>query len=130
MNFLKLIFSNKKEQKNFEENPNVDMYSESFKSNKLEYIDDYTKLGLTREVTEEEKEIVSVIASAIFVGDSSGMNVRIKSVVGIDEVKIAAIATISAIATDDHPNSAFRLLSIKEIRWNKLRIQMSEIKVL
>lgn len=116
MNFLKLIFSNKKEQKNFEENPNVDMYSESFKSNKLEYIDDYTKLGLTREVTEEEKEIVSVIASAIFVGDSSGMNVRIKSVVGIDEVKIAAIATISAIATDDHPNSAFRLLSIKEIR--------------
>jgi len=88
---------------------------ESHHSVSTESENDYVRLGLTADVTEDEKELVSVIASSILAGSKSDVQFKVKSVRGIDMDKINAIAAISAIAAGDYPESVFRLVSIKEV---------------
>lgn len=78
-------------------------------------------VDMTLEVTEEEKELVSVIASAIASGDNPDSSFRIKSIKRIDVDKEIAAAIVAAVAAGDNPNASFRLRSIKEISKNKNR---------
>lgn len=75
--------------------------------------DEYVKAGLTRTITEEERELVSVIASAIMAGDRPHSQFRIQSVIGIDEDKEAAAVIAAAIAARDYPHAAFKLISVE-----------------
>ncbi|SHJ32578.1 hypothetical protein [Lutispora thermophila] len=77
--------------------------------------DECVRVGLTRTITDEEREIVSLIASAIMAGDRPFSQFRIKSVIGIDEDKEAAVVIAAAIAAKDYPNAAFKLISVEEV---------------
>lgn len=77
---------------------------------------DESEIDMTLEVSEEEKEIVSLIASAIASGDHPDAKFKVISVKGIDTDKEMAAAIVSAMAAGDHPNSNFRLKSIREIK--------------
>jgi len=80
--------------------------------------DEYIRTGLTRPITDEEKEIASVIASAIMAGDHLQSQIRVKSVIGIDEGKEAAAVIAAAIAARDYPHAAFKLVSVEEVTEN------------
>lgn len=88
---------------------------ESAQSVLTEYENEYVRLGLTIDVTEDEKELVSVIASSILAGSESDIQFKVKFVRGIDTDKMNAIAAISAISAGDYPDSVFGLVSIREI---------------
>lgn len=66
-------------------------------------------------VSQEYKELVAAIASAILVHDDSDVTVQVKSITEIDLEKEIAAAIIGAIAAGDHPASQFRLKSIARI---------------
>lgn len=66
-------------------------------------------------ITDEEHEIVSVIASSILAGDRPDSTIKIKSVTGIDQDKEAAAAIIGAALSVERSNTVFRLKSITEI---------------
>jgi len=66
-------------------------------------------------VSQEEKELVAAIASAVLVHDDSDVTVQVKSITGIYLEKEIAAAIIGAIAAGDHPASQFRLKSIARI---------------
>ena len=66
-------------------------------------------------VSQEDKELVAAIASAILVHDDTDVTVQVKSITGIDLEKEIAAAIIGAIAAGDHPASQFRLKSIARI---------------
>lgn len=66
-------------------------------------------------VSQEDKELVAAIASAILVHDDSDVTVQVKSITEIDLEKEIAAAIIGAIAAGDHPASQFRLKSIARI---------------
>ena len=65
--------------------------------------------------SEEEKELVSVIASAIAVGDDPDSNIRVKSIMGIDTEKEIAAGIAAAIAAENYMDSNFILKSIERI---------------
>ncbi|MGA9519394.1 MAG: hypothetical protein WBV27_11465 [Trichococcus sp.] len=66
-------------------------------------------------VSQEDKELVAAIASAILVHDDSDVTVQVKGITEIDLEKEIAAAIIGAIAAGDHPASQFRLKSIARI---------------
>ena len=66
-------------------------------------------------VSQEDKELVAAIASAILVNDDSDVTVQVKNITKIDLEKEIAAAIIGAIAAGDHPASQFRLKSIARI---------------
>ena len=66
-------------------------------------------------VSQEDKELVAAIASAILVHDDSDVTVQVKNITEIDLEKEIAAAIIGAIAAGDHPASQFRLKSIARI---------------
>ncbi len=63
---------------------------------------------------EEERDIVSIIASAIVSSDLSDATVRVKSVRRVDVDKEAAAVIAAAVMANDSPESTFRLISIEE----------------
>ena len=77
---------------------------------------DPLNVDMTLEVSDEEKELVALIASAIASGDNPEAEFRVASIKGIDVDKEVAAAIVSAIAAGDNPNSNFILKSIKEIK--------------
>lgn len=66
-------------------------------------------------VSEEEKEIVSVIISAIAAEHYSGKKFRINEITRIDTDKEIAAAIVGAIAANDKPNANFVLRKIERI---------------
>ena len=66
-------------------------------------------------VSQEDKELVAAIASAILVHNDSDVTVQVKSITEIDLEKEIAAAIIGAIAAGDYPASQFRLNSIARI---------------
>lgn len=78
-------------------------------TNQLETVD------FSRPVSQQDKELVAAIASAILVHDGSDVTVQVKNVTEIDLEKEIAAAIIGAIAAEDHPASQFRLKSIARI---------------
>jgi len=81
----------------------------------LEDEDEYVRIGLTRTITDEEREVASVISSAIMAGERPYSQFRIKSVIGIDEDKEAAAVIAAAIAARDYPQAVFKLISVEEV---------------
>lgn len=77
--------------------------------------DDYSRLGLTVPIADSEKELVSVIASAVLAGDNPNAKIRVKSVVGINTEKEIAGIVACAVASGANPNSKYRIVSITEI---------------
>ena len=68
------------------------------------------------EVDQEEKELVSVIASSIVAGERSESELRVKNVFLRNEEKAVAVAISSAILAGDCPESTFQLKSITRIK--------------
>ncbi|SYZ80145.1 hypothetical protein [Trichococcus shcherbakoviae] len=66
-------------------------------------------------VSQEDKELVAAIASAILVHDDSDVTVQVKGITEIDLEKEIAATIIGAIAAGNHPASQFRLKSIARI---------------
>ena len=66
-------------------------------------------------VTDEEREIVSVIASSILAGDRPESTVKVRSITGIDLDKEAAAAIVGAVLSAERSDTVFRLKSITEI---------------
>jgi|GEM_PF-2545459 len=77
--------------------------------------DIYTRLGLTCEMNAEERELVTVIASAIMAGSQTDTTLKIKQVVKIDKQKEIAAVIAAAIAAQNFPESTFRLIAVNEI---------------
>lgn len=73
------------------------------------------KVDFTREISFEEQELVTVIASAVAAGSHPDSAFRVKRVVGIDTEKEVAAVIAAAVAAGGYPDSKFRLVSIKEI---------------
>lgn len=86
------------------------------KSTGQEPVKESSKVDFTREITEEEKELVAVIASSIAAGSEPDAKFKIKSIQGIDTDKEIAAAIVSAVLAGDRPDSAFRLVSITEVK--------------
>ncbi|WFA08135.1 hypothetical protein [Tissierella sp. Yu-01] len=99
---------------------NQEVHNENLDINTNSNPIDNLELDMTLEVSKEEKEVISVIASAIASGDNPDSTFKVKSIKRIDTDKEIAAAIVSAVATGDNPNSSFRLKSIKEIK-NKNR---------
>lgn len=115
MNFLKKLFT-KSDQKNQKAIPPI--ASAPFAPLKMkptEVEDDYIRLGIAYPASAEEKELVSVITSAIMAGDNPDTNVKVKNVYAIDEDKEVAAVMACAIAADDQPSSSFKLKSITQL---------------
>ncbi|MBU5310975.1 hypothetical protein KQI38_02960 [Tissierella carlieri] len=89
---------------------------ESINSNISNEIFDNSVLDLLLEVSDEEKELVSLIASVIASGDHLDAKFKVTSIKGIDIDKEIAAAIVSAIAAGDNQNSNFRLKSITQIK--------------
>ena len=66
-------------------------------------------------VSEEEKELVSVIASAIAAGDHPDSKISVKNVMAVDTEKEIVAVIAAALAAEDYPNSHFHLKSIERI---------------
>ena len=66
-------------------------------------------------ITDEERETVSVIASAILAGDSPDSIIKVRSVTGIDLDKEAAAVIVGAVLSAERSDTVFRLKSITEI---------------
>lgn len=75
-----------------------------------------SKVDFIREITEEEKELVAVVASSIAAGSHPDAKFKVKSIQGIDTDKEIAAAVVSAVLAGDRPESAFRLVSITEVK--------------
>lgn len=78
--------------------------------------EDVDSVNFYREVSLEEKELVSVIASAIMAGEKTDSQFVVKEVIGIDTDKEIVAAIVSAIASGDNPDSHFVLKSIEEVK--------------
>lgn len=72
-------------------------------------------VDFTLPVTEEERELISVIVSSIAAGNYSDSTFQITNVTRIDTDKEIAAAIAAAIATENHPDSQFVLKSIERI---------------
>lgn len=73
------------------------------------------KVDFTREISYEEQELVTVIASAVAAGSHPDSAFRVTRVVGIDTEKEVVAVIAAAVAAGEYPDSKFRLVSIKEI---------------
>ncbi len=73
-------------------------------------------IDFTMDVSEEEKETVSVIASAIAAGSWPDSTFRIRNIRGIDTGREIAAAIVSAVMAGDRPDSQFRLVSVTEVK--------------
>ena len=78
--------------------------------------DEYDRAGLTYPVSDEEKEEVSAIVSAIVSGDRPDSTIRIRRVAGIDSEKLAAGLIATAVAAADKPHAVFRLNNVSEAK--------------
>lgn len=72
-------------------------------------------IDFTLPIDEEEKEIVSVIVSAIAAEHYTGKQFRIKEISRIDTDKEIAAAIVGTIAANEKPNSNFVLRKIERI---------------
>lgn len=101
-------FRKKNEPKVGEKNTTKDQY--------IVPIKDEPKVSFTRDISSEETELATVIASAVAAGSMPDSKFRVKSVTGIDTDKEIAAAIVSAVAAGDHPDSHFRIVSITEVK--------------
>lgn len=76
----------------------------------------HPRVDFTMEVSEEEKETVSVVASAIAAGSWPDSTFRIRSIRGIDTGREMAAAIVSAVMAGERPDSRFRLVSVTEVK--------------
>lgn len=72
-------------------------------------------IDFTLPIDEEEKEIVSVIVSAIAAEHYTGKQFRIKEISRIDTDKELAATIVGAIAANEKPNTNFMLRKIERI---------------
>lgn len=75
----------------------------------------YVNRGLTDIPTDEEKELVSVIAASIMAGNQPDSEFKIKRILKINQERERAVAITAAIMTNDLPTSQFRLVKIEEV---------------
>ena len=115
MNFLKKIFS--KSNKSTAQTPGVQKPNQlPMNGNEQDpFRDDYVRLGIAKPAGQEEKELVSIITSAIMAGDNPDTHFKIKNVYAIDENKEVAAVVAAAVAAGDKPNSHIRLKSVVEL---------------
>lgn len=76
----------------------------------------HPRVDFTMDISEEEKETVSVVASAIAAGSWPDSSFRIKSIRGIDTGREIAAAIVSAVMAGERPDSRFRLVSVTEVK--------------
>lgn len=72
-------------------------------------------VDFTRPVTEEEKELVSLISGVIASEHYSGKHFRVQHIDGIDTEKEIVSAIVGAVAANDNPHSHFKITSIERI---------------
>jgi hypothetical protein len=77
--------------------------------------DQRAEVDFARIISDEERELVAVVTSAVLAGSNDSSHMRVRNVTGIDLEKEIAAAIVGAIASGDHPNSQFRLKSIARI---------------
>lgn len=89
---------------------------EACKADIAETFDVHPGVDFTMEVSEEEKETVSVAATAIAAGSWPDSTFRIRNVRGIDTGREIAVAIVSAVMAGERPDSRFRLVSVTEVK--------------
>ena len=95
MSFLKRLFQREKtKQSTVHDSTAIKQTKENVFAHSYE--DDYVRMGIASPASPEEKELVSLITSAIMVGDNPNTTVKVKGVYAIDENK--EIAGIMACA--------------------------------
>jgi hypothetical protein len=104
----------KKENRQQTTNPVEAAYEQKNDPDRSE-ISEANRLVFLVPVSEEEKELVSVIASAIAAGDHPDSKIRVKNVMAVDAEKEIVAVIAAALAAEDYPNSHFHLKSIKRI---------------
>ena len=76
--------------------------------------------GLTIEeflpVDQDEKELVTLIASSILAGDRPNSEYRVKTILRRNDEKAVVTAIASAIMAGDNPESTFQVRKIKRIK--------------
>lgn len=72
-------------------------------------------VDFTRPVTEEEKELVSLILGVIASEHDSGKHFHVQHIEGIDTEKEIVSAIVGAVAANDNPQSHFKITSIERI---------------
>lgn len=73
-------------------------------------------IDFTLPVNEDEKELVSVIASSIAAGDHPNSSFRVTHIEKIDTDKEIAAAIVAAVMVHDKKDATVRLVSIQEIQ--------------
>lgn len=75
-----------------------------------------SEVDFTRIISDEEREVVAVVTSAVLAGSNESAHMRVRNVTGIDTDKEIAAALVAAIAAHDKPEDSFRLHSITRVK--------------
>ncbi len=87
----------------------------SYQKTVVDEEDNFVRLGIAVPVNEEERELISVITSAVIGGHQGVINFKIRNVYAIDEEKEIAAMMACILAGESQKNSNVRLVSIKQI---------------
>ena len=74
------------------------------------------EVDFARTISDEEREVVAVVTSAVLAGSNESAYMRVRNVTGIDTDKEIAAAIVAAISTHDKPEGSFRLHSITRVK--------------